>query len=78
MDVLTYRPQTADPDTYYFSVWTDASEPKTVLSNGLLGYFEVNSRSAKVLDVASMEVVGDQSFEHYRKQLRFEHCIGNP
>jgi len=75
VDVLPYRPPDADPAVYYFSVWTDASQPPIALDNGLLGYFEVDSRSVRVVDVAGADVIGGDPFERYRHQLRSEHCI---
>jgi hypothetical protein len=61
-------------EIFFFSVWTSMRE-KTLLDNGLVGYFNVNQQTAQVNDSVLIEEIHGKELEELQEKLRRKHCI---
>lgn len=75
VSVLPYTPKDANPSFIYFWISTNDDRVHTVLDNGLIGYFSVDRRTARVVNVADEDVVGEARFAAEQRRIRSRHCI---
>lgn len=67
------KPISNSRGSYYFLVLTSDKE-HTPLENGLIGYFNVNERTAEVSDVNG-ETISDVILASRQAELRKRHCL---
>lgn len=59
----------------FWSFMLEVSPPiHTILENGIMGYFSVNRRTARVTDVNSEAVTGIE-LGRYRRRIVTTHCL---
>ena len=60
---------------FFFGAWA-SEEGRTSADNGLMGYFNVNKRTARVSDGVLFDEIHGKELEKLQMKLRRKHCIG--
>jgi len=74
--VSSWRPGPIQTGHLYWSFMLMREPPDhTLLENGLIGYFSVDRRTARVTDVNS-NAVESAALDRYRRRMLRTHCLG--
>jgi hypothetical protein len=63
-------------DSYNFELRSTVSPPSAPIDNGLVGYYNVSTKTGRVLNVALAEEVGVE-LSKLQRTLRRKHCISS-
>jgi len=79
LDVVNWNPGTSyrkDLFYFFFLLVNDKGMQKTVLNNGVIGYFAVNKIDGDVFEALVPSIIEDKVLMKMQAKIRTKHCIG--